>query len=300
MAGHTFPILGQLVANDVKLIHMRHEQATAYAADAWARSTGTPGVCCVTAGCGLTNAITGLAVAALTNSAVVCLSGQHPTDEDGLDSFQELYGSEVCGSFAKYTRRILDWSTIEFHLRQAFRAAASPPQGVAVVEIPQNVLYHTGDESGQRAGARVYGADELRAQGDPRAVERAVQLLLGAERPLLVGGDGVFWSDAGAELRELAELTSTPGLLPAGRAGGGGRRPSAGRAGGVEEAVHQPGRCGHQLRIPLLERRALRSTADVGSRTPPTSRSTATRAASAPTWPPTCRSSATPSWYCAR
>ncbi len=53
--GHTFPILGQLVANDVKLIHMRHEQATAYAADAWARTSGTPGVCCgVTAGCGLT------------------------------------------------------------------------------------------------------------------------------------------------------------------------------------------------------------------------------------------------------
>ena len=208
--GHTLPILGQLVANDVKLIHMRHEQATAYAADGWARSTGTPGVCCVTAGCGLTNAITGLAVAALTNSAVVCLSGQHPTTEDGLDSFQELYGSEICRSFAKYTRRILDWSTIEFHLRQAFRAAASPPQGVAVVEIPQNVLYRTGEEPEQRAGARVYGPDELRAQGDPRAVERAVQLLLGAERPLLVGGDGVFWSDAGPELRELAELTSTP------------------------------------------------------------------------------------------
>jgi acetolactate synthase-1/2/3 large subunit len=208
--GHTFPILGQLVANDVKLIHMRHEQATAYAADGWARSSGTPGVCCVTAGCGLTNAITGLAVAALTNSAVVCLSGQHPTNEDGLDSFQELYGSDVCSSFAKYTRRILDWSTIDFHLRQAFRAATSPPQGVSVVEIPQNVLYRTGDESEQRAGARVYGADELRAQGDPRAVERAAQLLLGAERPLLVGGDGVFWSDAGAELRELAELTSTP------------------------------------------------------------------------------------------
>jgi acetolactate synthase I/II/III large subunit len=208
--GHTLPILGQLTANDVKLIHMRHEQATAYAADGWARSTGTPGVCCVTAGCGLTNTITGLAVAALTNSAVVCLSGQHPTIEDGLDSFQELYGSEICRTFAKYTRRILDWSTIEFHLRQAFRAAASPPQGVAVVEIPQNVLYRTGQEPDQRGGARVYGPDELRAQGDPRAVERAVQLLLGAERPLLVGGDGVFWSDAGPELRELAELTSTP------------------------------------------------------------------------------------------
>jgi acetolactate synthase-1/2/3 large subunit len=56
----------------------------------------------------------------------------------------------------------------------------------------------------------VYHPAELRSQGDPAAVERAVELLLGAERPLLVGGDGVFWSDAAAELRELAEITSTP------------------------------------------------------------------------------------------
>ena len=69
--GHLFPILANLRNNDIKLIHMRHEQATAYAADAWARSTATPGVCAVTAGCGLTNAVTGLCVAGLTGSAVV-------------------------------------------------------------------------------------------------------------------------------------------------------------------------------------------------------------------------------------
>jgi acetolactate synthase I/II/III large subunit len=208
--GHLFPILAHLNANDVKLIHMRHEQAVAYAADGWARSTGTPGVCAVTAGCGLTNAITGLSLAAMTGSSVVCLAGQHPSTEDGLGSFQEAYGTEICGSFAKYTKRVLDWSTIEVHLRQAFRAAASPPQGVALVEIPQNILYSRGEESRQRPGAHVYAADELRAQGDQRSVERAVELLCGAKRPLLVGGDGVFWSGAAAELRELAELTKTP------------------------------------------------------------------------------------------
>lgn len=208
--GHLFPILAHLNANDVKLIHMRHEQAAAYAADGWARSTGTPGVCAVTAGCGLTNAITGLTLAAMTGSSVVCLSGQHPTTEDGLGSFQEAYGSEICASFAKYTKRVLDWSTIEVHLRQAFRAAASPPQGVALVEIPQNVLYQRGEETRQRPGAHVYEADELRTQGDPRSVEHAVELLCSAERPLLVGGDGLFWSGASAELQELAELTSTP------------------------------------------------------------------------------------------
>src|SRR6202044_1087441 len=90
--GHLFPILGQSPHPDIKLIHMRHEQATAYAADAYARTSGEVGVCMVTAGCGLTNAVTGLCVAGLTNSAVVCISGQHPNTEDHLGSFQEAYG----------------------------------------------------------------------------------------------------------------------------------------------------------------------------------------------------------------
>ena len=97
--GHLFPILAQLRSNEIKLIHMRHEQATAYAADAYARMTGEAGVCMVTAGCGLTNAMTGLCVAAMTNSAVVCVSGQHPNTEDHLGSFQEAYGSEMLQQF---------------------------------------------------------------------------------------------------------------------------------------------------------------------------------------------------------
>ena len=129
--GHTFPLLANLRNNGVRLIHMRHEQACAYAADAYARSTATPGVCSVTAGCGLTNAVTGLCVAGLTGSAVVCIAGQHPTTEDYLGSFQEAYGSDVCRSFSKFVKRVIDWSTIEVDLRQAFREAMAPPQGPA-------------------------------------------------------------------------------------------------------------------------------------------------------------------------
>ena len=208
--GHTFPILANIRENGVKLIHMRHEQATAYAADAYARITGTPGVCCVTAGCGLTNAVTGLCVAGLTNSSVVCLSGQHPTTEDYIGSFQEAYGSDVVGSFAKFTKRVLDWSTIEVDLRQAFREAMNPPQGVSLLEIPTNILYQSEEETEQRPGAKIYETDDLRSQGDPRSIEAAVDLLLHAERPLIAGGDGIFWSDAASELKELAERTHTP------------------------------------------------------------------------------------------
>jgi acetolactate synthase-1/2/3 large subunit len=208
--GHTFPILANLRNNDVKLIHMRHEQACAYAADAYARTTATPGVCSVTAGCGLTNAVTGLCVAGLTGSAVVCIAGQHPTTEDHLGSFQEAYGSEVCRTFSKFVKRVVDWSTIEVDLRQAFREALSYPQGPALVEIPTNILYHQDDIARQRRGARVYPLDELRSQGEPSKIDRALELLLRAERPLIVAGDGIFWSGAAAELQQFAELTGIP------------------------------------------------------------------------------------------
>jgi acetolactate synthase-1/2/3 large subunit len=208
--GHTFPILATLRENGIQLIHMRHEQACAYAADAWARTTGTPGVLCVTAGCGLTNAVTGLCGAGLAGSAVVCIAGQHPTSEDHLGSFQEAYGAEICRSFSKFAKRVVDWSTIEVDLRRAFREAMAPPPGPAVVEIPTNILYQRRDWSEQRPGAQVYAPDDLRAAPDPRKVEQAIEILLSAERPLIVAGDGVFWSGAAEALRRLAEVASIP------------------------------------------------------------------------------------------
>ncbi|MBI2962304.1 MAG: thiamine pyrophosphate-binding protein [Deltaproteobacteria bacterium] len=208
--GHTFPILAALRAHGVKLIHMRHEQACAYAADAYARTSGRPGVCSVTAGCGLTNAVTGLCAAGLAGSAVVCIAGQHPTTEDQIGSFQEAYGSEVCRTFSKFTKRVLDWSTIEVDLRQAFREATTPPQGPALLEIPTNILYESRDAAEQRRGAKVYPPGELRAAGDPAKIERMLELLQSAQRPLLAAGDGVFWSGAADELREFVELTGVP------------------------------------------------------------------------------------------
>jgi acetolactate synthase-1/2/3 large subunit len=208
--GHIWPILASLRDHGVQMIHMRHEQSCAYAADAWARTTGKPGVLAVTAGCGLTNAVTGLCVAGLTNSAVVCLSGQHPTTEDQLGSFQEAYGADICRSFSKWTKRVLDWTTLEVDLRTAFREATSPPQGPAILEIPTNVLYQQDDVGRQRPGARIYPSDALRSAGDPAAIERALAALAGAERPLLVAGDGVFWSDAAKELHAFARHMQIP------------------------------------------------------------------------------------------
>jgi acetolactate synthase I/II/III large subunit len=208
--GHVFPVISHLEENNIKLIHMRHEQAASYAADAWSRVTRTPGVCLVTAGCGLTNAVTGLHVAASTHSSVICLSGAHPTTEDLIGSFQEAYASDIVRSFAKYAKRVMDWSTTERDLRFAFRAAMLPPQGVSMVEFPANVLLSVGDPEKQRPGGKIYDPDTIRAQGASHLIEKTVELLYKAQRPLIAGGDGIFWSQAEPELKELAELTHTP------------------------------------------------------------------------------------------
>jgi acetolactate synthase I/II/III large subunit len=208
--GHTWPILARLRENGVQMIHMRHEQSCAYAADGYARTCGRPGVLSVTAGCGLTNAVTGLCVAGLTGSAVVCLAGQHPTSEDQLGSFQEAYGSEICRTFSKFTKRVLDWTTIGLDVRMAFREATSPPPGPTLVEIPTNILYQQDEVARQRRGARVYSPGELRSAGDPAAIDRALEALARAERPLIVAGDGIFWSDAAAELRAFARAMQVP------------------------------------------------------------------------------------------
>jgi acetolactate synthase I/II/III large subunit len=208
--GHIWPILAHLRDHGIEMIHMRHEQSCAYAADAWARTSRSPGVLAVTAGCGLTNAVTGLCVAGLTGSPVVCLSGQHPASEDQLGSFQEAYGTEICRTFSRFTKRVLDWSTIAMDVRMAFREATSPPPGPAVVEVPTDVLYAEGELARQRRGARVYDPAEMRSAGDPTAVARALEALAGAERPLIVAGDGVFWSDAADELRAVATRLGVP------------------------------------------------------------------------------------------
>ncbi len=208
--GHIWPILSHLREHGVQMIHMRHEQSCAYAADAYARTSGRPGLLSVTAGCGLTNAVTGLCVAGLTGSPVVCIAGQHPTTEDYLGSFQEAYGSEICRTFSKFTKRVLDWSTIEVDLRMAFREATSPPPGPTLVEIPTNVLYQQDEVARQRRGARIYSQDAMRSAGDPATIERALERLARAERPLIVAGDGVFWSDAAPELRAFATRMQIP------------------------------------------------------------------------------------------
>ena len=216
----------------------------------------------VTAGCGLTNAMTGLCLAAMTNSAVVCVSGQHPNTEDHQGSFQEAYGTEMLSSFAKYTKRVTDWSTIEFDMRLAFREAITPPQGVALVEIPQNILYHHNEDKQQSpAGCGLRSTTSARPATPPRSTARSScwRRRTSIDRwrgwNFLVAG----WSRT-ARVRR-AYLDSR--LRAARRARRGLRGASAGDSRRLQKTFYWTRRRRAHAGLPLLERRAFRPPQDL-------------------------------------
>ena len=171
---------------------MRHEQSCAYAADGWARTTATPGVCSVTAGCGLTNAVTGLCAAGLAGSAVVCIAGQHPTTEDGLGSFQEAYGSEVCRSFTKFAKRVLDGRRSKSICGKRFATRQVLPRASRSSRSRQTFSTRPDLRAISAAARRSIRRASFARARIRRSVAQAIDLLLAARRPLIAAGDGIF------------------------------------------------------------------------------------------------------------
>ena len=210
--GHVWALMAAIGSQGgIKIYHMRHEQSACYAADGWARSSGQVGVCFATAGPGFGNMVPALMHSYLVKSPVVALLGQHQTMEDEWGPFQEAYAERVCGDFTKWTKRIVDYERIAYFVRKAFRDAATYPPGPVVLELPVNLLGKSGDEDAQVGSVpKKYRAEMSRPAGDPEAIEKAVDLLLEAKKPIAIGGDGLFWSKASDELKEFIELLQVP------------------------------------------------------------------------------------------
>ena len=121
---------------DIQMIHMRHEQAGVYAADAYARVTQSPGVCFGTAGPGMQNMAAGISQAYLARSPIVALFGQHSPVEDGLKGLQVGWGAEVVRTMTKWGLRIVDGNTIGYWVRRALRDSLTYPPGPVALDMP--------------------------------------------------------------------------------------------------------------------------------------------------------------------
>jgi acetolactate synthase-1/2/3 large subunit len=199
---------------------MRHEQAAAHAADGYARVTGRAGVCIATSGPGATNLVTGLATAMMDSVPLVAITGQVPTTVQGTDAFQETDVLGVTMPVTKHGFAVRAASELCATVREAFCIAMRGRPGPVLIDVPkdvQNARVTLDAESGRAESAsdltvpaRASGRGWDGAQVDLASIERAVSLINGAKRPLVMAGRGVVLSGTSALLRTLAESADLP------------------------------------------------------------------------------------------
>lgn len=213
--GHVFPLITGIVGQGIRMIHMRHEQSGVYAADGYARSSRKVGVCFGTAGPGMTNMLSGVTQAYICRSPLLCLFGQHLTSEDRREPIQEAYGAEITRTITKWSARAVDQRMLSFLTKKAMREIQIYPPGPVALEIPLNIVARRDKAASQRAFAassKFPSVDSMSAAGNPASVGKVVEMILSAERPVIVAGEGVHWADASKELQEVVKLLQIPVL----------------------------------------------------------------------------------------
>jgi acetolactate synthase I/II/III large subunit len=206
--GHIAPIYDGCIDEGIRVVDTRHEQAAAHAADAYARLTRGIGVAAVTAGPGVTDAVTAVANAYYAASPLLLLGGAAPLNQQGRGALQEMEQVALLRPITKWSIAIHETARIPELLTQAIRMATSGRPGPVFVELPFDILINFVAETSvkfphhYRATARTYG--------DPQAIAAAAQLLAASSRPVLLAGTQVYWDDASAPLRAFAERTSMP------------------------------------------------------------------------------------------
>ncbi len=209
--GAVLPIYDALFQQDkVRHILVRHEQGAVHAAEGYARSTGKVGTVLVTSGPGATNAVTGLTDALCDSVPLVVITGQVPTHLIGNDAFQECDTVGITRPCTKYNYLVKSIADLPRVMHEAFHIASSGRPGPVVVDIPKDVQFATGTYSKptefQHKGYRP------KLKGDPDKINRAVETMAAAKRPLFYTGGGVINSGRAASdrLRELVKLTGFP------------------------------------------------------------------------------------------
>jgi len=191
-----------------KHVLVRHEQAAVHAADAYSRSSNKVGVCMVTSGPGVTNAVTGIATAHMDSIPLVIISGQVPTHYIGQDAFQECDTVGITRPCVKHNFLVKDVKDLAITLKKAFYIAQSGRPGPVLVDIPKDVTTHVCEfEYPKAITMRSYAPNVKCHSGQ---VRKALQLMLEAKRPMLYTGGGVILSDVSSQLVKLAHSLGFP------------------------------------------------------------------------------------------
>jgi acetolactate synthase-1/2/3 large subunit len=214
IGGATLPVYDVLYDSEIRHILSRHEQCAAHAADGYARASGKPGVCMATSGPGATNLVTGIANAYMDSSPVIAITGQVNTYAPnssymiGKDAFQEVDIIGITIPITKYNYQVKDAADIPNTVRTAFQIATTGRPGPVLIDLPKNVQTDIREMEFSKE-IKIRGS-KLPCDPHPMQVKKAAELLVDAEKPIILAGGGVTSSNASEELFELAELLMAP------------------------------------------------------------------------------------------
>ena len=209
--GHIMDIYSGCIDEDIRIIDVRHEQTTVHAAEAWTRLTGITGVAAVTAGPGVTDAVTGVANAFCNQVPIVVIGGQAPRKQFRMGALQELDHVSIMKPLTKQSFTIYDTERIPELLGSAFREAHSGRPGPVFVEIPADILDASVAE--EQVFFPVQYRSKARLFGDADAIQKAADLLDKAERPVILAGSQIWNCRAVSELLQCVERGQIPVYL---------------------------------------------------------------------------------------
>jgi len=203
--GTTIPLYDDLLDSNIRHVLVRHEQCAAHMADGYARATGKVGVCTSTSGPGVTNLMTGVATAYVDSSPMLVLTGQVATPLIGNDAFQEADSFSLMMPITKHNYRVLDPKDIPEAIIRGMAIATTGRKGPVHVDLPVDVM---GAEVPHDLLRREYSVAP--PAEDYSGLPEAVRMLRNAERPLILVGGGVIWSNATQEVLRISQMLMAP------------------------------------------------------------------------------------------
>jgi len=204
--GAIMPVYDALAGSALRHILVRHEQAAAFAADAYARRSGKVGVCMATSGPGATNLITGIANAMMDSIPIVCITGNVAQGVMGTDAFQEIDILGVTLPIVKHSILVRDPADVPAAVEEAFHIAASGRPGPVLIDLPKDV------QVGQTTEDFGFSYPNTVTPMDHDAIAAAADAIRAARRPLIYVGGGVKIGRATDQVRAFAETTGIPSV----------------------------------------------------------------------------------------
>ncbi len=217
---HIFGILGGAIMEvydvlydnkNIRHILMRHEQCAAHAAEGYARASGKVGVCMATSGPGATNLVTGIADAYIDSVPLVAFTGQVPMHLIGNDAFQEADIVGITMPITKHNFQIMDTDDIPSTIKAAFKIASTRRPGPVLVDLPKDIQqkklkkrFHYPND------VELPGYKVVKSGGHPKQLKDIANVLMNAEKPVILAGGGIILSNASKEILKLAESLKIP------------------------------------------------------------------------------------------